>query len=191
MKYLKYTTRGEQGMEAIKYYPSDNELERISTIIIQSDKPAEISFRGQILKTRNIEILDDDIQKPVHERPHYDLDNPGHRSIVRMFEDMFMAWCQTQPENKKTFADYCASLNAIRIVQIPSYRDGKVAYWIKTIAIVKPNEYADLSAKWSALNYLRFRRSKAEENEPKAMLEGIKEEHPVKSIEEIDVGAMF
>ena|SRR3990167_4877779 len=194
MKYLNYQTKNEEGkIVAIRYFPSDEELREISNIILAARRPAEIDFRGQILHTRNIEILD---ESDLRQKSSYcNLDDSNWREEVRTFEDIFLAWAAGRLPESKTFQYYLADGKVISLSGNPrSCASGKKRYDSFSEAIVKPMEYADLSSKWYGLNELRWRREMAERNNQGSLSE-IKEQYPIASQvedpEEINVVGMF
>lgn len=60
-KIIHYTTKNEEGKFAvIKYYPSAEEIEKIMDVLTSKNRPVQIEWRGNLLKTSNIEIFDKD-----------------------------------------------------------------------------------------------------------------------------------
>jgi len=60
-KIIHYTTKNEEGKFAvIKYYPSNEEVKKIMGVLTSKNRPVQIEWRGNLLKTSNIEIFDKD-----------------------------------------------------------------------------------------------------------------------------------
>ena len=143
--YIKI--RGQDNMLEVP-----NELAReIKKIVLDNSIPrtTPIDLKVMMVDKGAVSAVFLDSERP-EELKYYDLENPEQKQIILDFEKDFNVWCETQEPENRTYEKYLFSLGVLTN---------------KGIALSRVKEYADLNKRWTALQVLRFLRSKARKHE--------------------------
>ena len=145
-------------MAKIKLRNQENMLEisndlakEIKRIVLDNSIPrtTPIDLKVMMVDKGAVSAVFLDSERP-EELKYYDLENPEHKQIIRNFETELLTWFETQePENQK-YEKYLFSLGILTN---------------KGVVLSRVKEYADLNKRWTALQILRFLRSKARKHE--------------------------
>ena len=170
MRYIKYTTKNEKGeYEAMRIQATDSEIDWLIEQIGSPKHPAQISFKGQMLISRNVEVLSQ--ADTVADERTYPLDTPEQKKFIHDFERELAG---------RHFLDYCKDegLITFETEEMPggTWTDDKPNTRRKNISVIEPADRYEEACKLNAtLDKLIMRRewSKRNEQMPEINPEGV------------------
>ena len=161
-KVLKYITKGDGGqIVVVTYYPTEDELTQVRAVLLSQHRPAQIDFRGSVLTTRQVEILDDRVPDD-DAWAHFSPFRVDDKQAIVEFEGSIEEWFKTQTPEHRTFDHYAVARGACRFGGAPTLsKDGKERFYQCVEWVLNPRTYSQMTKLWSGLQWLRHSRGVA------------------------------